>query len=84
MASLIVDGARAARDDAQCLRAHALAVKVAARRGVRRSHAATTAAAAIAESSRAWRTCAIVSPWSGLPWQTDVEPIERILVAVDP
>lgn len=83
MASVIVDGARAARDAAQCLRADALGVKLAARRGVRRSQAATTAAAAVTESARAWRTCAIVSPWSGLPWRTDVESVARTLVLLD-
>jgi hypothetical protein len=80
---ILVGAARAARDDAQQLRTDALGLRFAARRGVRSSHAAITAAAVTATSARARRTSPIVSPWSGLAWLADVESIERVLVPVD-
>lgn len=83
MAALILDGARAARDDAQQLRADSLGLRLSARRGVRRSHAAITAAGLSTTAAQARRAQPVVSPWSGLHWARELESVERVLVPVD-
>jgi hypothetical protein len=81
VAALILDAARTSREEAERLRVESAALRLAARRDVKRAHARTEKAAAAAAATKHRRQSA--SPWSSLHWQREDDSLARILLPVD-
>jgi hypothetical protein len=84
VAPLIVESARAARDEARRVRSASCELRTAVRASSRRARAGTEgAAAAAAAAARTRHTLTTPSPWSGLEWSREDEQLGRVLVPLD-
>lgn len=83
MVALIVDEARAAREEARQLRSDSIELKLLMRSNSRIAEARTTRAWATAAVARARRSVPMASPWSGLRWLHEDEELNRVLVSID-
>jgi hypothetical protein len=83
VASLIVESARAARDEARRVRSASCELRTAVRASSRRARAGTEGAAAAAAAARTRHTLTTPSPWSGLEWSREDEQLGRVLVPLD-
>jgi hypothetical protein len=82
LAAVTFDAARAAREEAEQLRVHSRALRLAMEQSLwlatARKDKAAAAAAAPAQYARAPG-----SPWSRLPWLRDDGELDRVLVPLD-
>jgi len=84
VAALIVELARAAREEAAQMRVASLELRLAVHESNRLAHARTArAAAATNDSIRRRRAMTAASPWSGLDWFREDEQLSRVLVPLD-
>jgi hypothetical protein len=81
--ALILDAARAAREDAQRLRADSSELRTTARSSARTTQARTVKARAAVATARERAAVAYASPWSSLLWRRDDKALERVLTAVE-
>jgi hypothetical protein len=82
VAPLIVESARAARDEARRMRSASCELRTAVRASSRRARAGTERAAAAA-AARTRHTLTTPSPWSGLEWSREDEQLGRVLLPLD-
>jgi hypothetical protein len=83
VAPLILDEARAAREEAQRLRADSHELRRASRASIRTNKLRKASAAAALATARTRLAVPSASPWSGLSWLRDDEALHNVLVLVD-
>jgi hypothetical protein len=80
---LILDSARAAREEARRVRLASVELRLAVRASNRVAHARTEKAAATAATSRQRSRMRSASPWSVLEWVRADDEVDRALVPLD-
>ena len=81
---MIIEAARAARDDAARARLVSLQLRLAVHESNRLAHARRARATAAATASkRKRRSLTAASPWSTLEWGREDDQLGRVLVPVD-
>ncbi|HJQ74309.1 MAG TPA: hypothetical protein VJ814_05450 [Gaiellaceae bacterium] len=84
MVALIVEAARAAREEAQRLRSDSVELRLVLHRRSQLADARTREAAAVAAAAaRVKRERALPSPWSELLWRREDQALDQVLFPVD-
>jgi len=83
VAAVVVESARAAREDAERLRAVMLELRRSLRANGHVARERHERAAAVMLSTQTRLARSAPSPWSGLVWRLDYAELERALVPVD-